>query len=163
MNGAAKSSPRAGLNNAAIALGSNVGDRASHLEFALQRLHAFVSDLRVSSWHETDPVGVQPQPRFLNGAVVGVTGLSARELLAALLQIERDRGRVRPYTGAPRTLDLDLILYGREVIDEKGLRVPHPQFRERRFVLEPLSEIAPDWLDPETGRTIADLLSALRS
>jgi 2-amino-4-hydroxy-6-hydroxymethyldihydropteridine diphosphokinase len=147
------------LNSVAIALGSNVGDRESHLAFAVGRLQTLLSQPRVSSWYETEPVGVAPQGLFLNGAMVGVTALSADALLDALLRIERERGRVRPREGAPRTLDLDLILYGGEVIDREGLRVPHPRFRERRFVLEPLAEIAGDWLDPESGRTIAALLA----
>jgi 2-amino-4-hydroxy-6-hydroxymethyldihydropteridine diphosphokinase len=115
----------------------------------------------VSSLHETDPVGVGEQPQFLNAAAVGVTQLPPRALLERLLQIERDRGRERPFAGAPRTLDLDLILYGDEVIDEPGLRVPHPRFKQRRFVLRPLVEIAADWRDPETGCSVAALLERL--
>jgi 2-amino-4-hydroxy-6-hydroxymethyldihydropteridine diphosphokinase len=145
------------LNRVAIALGSNMGDREGHLAFAVERLHQLLSTLRVSTWHETAPVGVSPQPDFLNGAAVGETLLTPRELLDALLAIERERGRVRPYEGAPRTLDLDLVLYDREVIDEPGLRIPHPGFRQRLFVLEPLAEIAGDWVDPETGATISEL------
>ena len=144
----------------AIALGSNQGDRERILRDAIAALSQHVTDLRVSTFHDTEPVGVGPQPRFLNAAVVGTTTLSARDLLSALLDVEGHFGRERPYPGAPRTLDLDLILYGDLTIDESGLVVPHPRFRERAFVLAPLAEIAPDWRDPVTGRTIGDLLAA---
>ena len=146
----------------AIALGSNLGDREAHLKFAVERLRAHLPNLTVSRWHETEPVGVGPQGAFLNGAAIATTAHPARELLNVLQQIERDRWRERPHPGAARTLDLDLILYGREVIDEPDLRVPHPRFRDRLFVLEPLVEIAPDWIDPETGRTIEQLRDAIR-
>jgi 2-amino-4-hydroxy-6-hydroxymethyldihydropteridine diphosphokinase len=92
---------------------------------------------------------------------VGDTDLTPRTLLETLLAIERERGRERPHLNAPRTLDLDLILYGDRQVDEEGLRVPHPRFRERRFVLAPLAEIAPELRDPVTGATVADLLSRL--
>jgi 2-amino-4-hydroxy-6-hydroxymethyldihydropteridine diphosphokinase len=141
----------------AVALGSNLGDREAHLAFAIARLRQHLTDFRVSTFHETDPVGVAAQPRFLNAAATGATTLSAGELLDLLLSIERQRGRERPRSGAPRTLDLDLILYGDDVIEEPGLRVPHPRFRERAFVLRPLAEIAPDWRDPVTGKTVAEL------
>lgn len=153
-----RSSVLAGWNDVAIALGSNLGDRRSHLEFAVQRIRDVLTDVAVSRFYETAPVGVDPQPDFLNGAVVGRASLSARELLDCLLAIERDRGRERPHTGAPRTLDLDLVFYGSEVINEPGLQVPHPRFRERLFVLEPLAEVAADWVDPVTGETVASLL-----
>ena len=94
---------------------------------------------------------------------MGETALGARALLDALLETERQFGRERPYPDAPRTLDLDLILYGMEIIDEPGLVVPHPRYRQRRFVLEPLAEIASDWIDPVTGRRIDELLRALDS
>ena len=100
---------------------------------------------------------------FLNAALVGETTLSARELLDALLAIEQERRRERPYANAPRTLDLDLILLGDVVLEEPGLRVPHPRFRERRFVLEPLAAVAPELRDPVSGRTIATLLRELGS
>jgi 2-amino-4-hydroxy-6-hydroxymethyldihydropteridine diphosphokinase len=141
----------------AVALGSNLGDREAHLQFAISRLRALLTGLRVSSFHDTDPVGVTSQPRFLNAAAVGETTLSAHDLLDALLAIERERGRERPYPLAPRTLDLDLILYDGEVIDTPDLTVPHPRFRERDFVLKPLAEIASDWIDPVTGKTIGEL------
>ena len=150
------------VTRAAIALGSNLGDRASHLDFAAARLAEFLNNLSVSAWHDTEPVGVGEQPRFLNGAAVGETVLSARELLERLLAIERERGRERPFGGAPRTLDLDLVLFGDQVVNEPGLAVPHPRFRERRFVLEPLAEIAPAMVDPVTGRTVAALLADLQ-
>jgi 2-amino-4-hydroxy-6-hydroxymethyldihydropteridine diphosphokinase len=98
---------------------------------------------------------------FLNAAAVGHTSLTARAVLEALLAIEQERGRERPYARAPRTLDLDLILLGDVVLDEPDLVVPHPRFRERRFVLEPLAEIAPDLKDPATGSPVSALLSRL--
>ena len=112
-----------------------------------------MDDIRLSSIHETAYLGpAGPQPPFLNAALVGRTTLPARELLRALLDIERAFGRTRPYQDAPRPIDLDLILYGASVIDQPGLVVPHPRFRQRRFVLEPLAEVAADWLDPVSGR-----------
>ena len=145
----------------AIALGSNLGDRERLLGEAITSLEPYLQQLRVSTLHETDPVGVGDQPRFLNAAATGYTTLSARDLLHALLDIERQLGRERPYPGAPRTLDLDLILYGDYIVNEHDLVVPHPRFRERSFVLEPLAEIAPDWKDPVTGRTVRELLGEL--
>ena len=146
---------------AAVSLGSNLGDRHAHLDYAVSRLRTLFTNLRVSSYQDTDPVGVPDhQPLFLNAAAVGDTALGARSLLDALLAIERERGRERPFPGAARTLDLDLVLYENLVTDEPGLIVPHPRFRERLFVLDPLAEIAPDLVDPVTGRSVADLLAS---
>lgn len=145
----------------AVALGSNQGDREQILRNAVAALAPHLDDLRVSTFHETEPVGVGAQPRFLNAAAIGWTPLSARDLLHTLLDIERAFGRERLYAGAPRTLDLDLILYGDSVLDEPDLIVPHPRFRERGFVLEPLAEIAGDWKDPVTGLNVSKLLGRL--
>jgi 2-amino-4-hydroxy-6-hydroxymethyldihydropteridine diphosphokinase len=147
----------------AIALGSNLGDRHAQLARAVARLRETLSDVRVSQWHDTDPVDVVgEQPRFLNGALVGGTTASPRDLLDSLLAIERDAGRSRPYPGAARTLDLDLLLYGDRILHVPGLSVPHPRFRERFFVLVPLAEIAAEWVDPVTGKTVGELLEQLR-
>ena len=150
------------MTRVAIALGSNLGDREGYLRSAIAALRPSISNLHVSTFHDTAPVGVGPQPTFLNATAVGETSLAARALLDTLLAVERDLGRERPFPGAPRTVDLDLILYGDAVIDEApSLIVPHPRFRERRFVLEPLAEIAPDWRDPVTGQTVEELLRLL--
>jgi 2-amino-4-hydroxy-6-hydroxymethyldihydropteridine diphosphokinase len=151
------------VDRVAVALGSNVGDRRAHLDYAVSKLRIFLGNLTVSRYYDTVPVGVSgPQPLFLNAAAVGESTMSARALLEELLAIEQERGRERPYANAPRTLDLDLILFGDAVQDEPGLTVPHPRFRARRFVLEPLAEIAPALVDPVSRRTVGDLLLDLR-
>ena len=143
----------------AVALGSNVGDRVAQLDFAVSKLRPLLRNLKVSRYYDTAPVGVPgPQPLFLNAAAVGHTSMRARDVLDALLAIERERGRERPHANAPRTLDLDLILFGDLVLNEADLIVPHPRFRERRFVLEPLTEIAPGLVDPVTRKTVIQLL-----
>jgi 2-amino-4-hydroxy-6-hydroxymethyldihydropteridine diphosphokinase len=126
----------------AIALGSNLGDRRAHLAFAVDRLREILTDVRVSSIHETAPEGVdEPQPDYLNAVVAGVTTHGPHELLQALLAIERERGRTRTSFRASRTLDLDLILYGDDVIHTEDLTVPHPRYKERQFVTRPLAEV----------------------
>jgi 2-amino-4-hydroxy-6-hydroxymethyldihydropteridine diphosphokinase len=150
----------------AIALGSNLGDRRAAIGFAIDRLSLILSDLVLSDLVETNPEGasgevLDDQPLYLNAVVSGTTTLDARELLAILLEIERDYGRERPYPGAARTLDADLILVGDTVLDEPDLQVPHPRFRSRFFVLGPLAEIAPDMRDPVTGLRVGELLQRL--
>ncbi|PWT84073.1 MAG: 2-amino-4-hydroxy-6-hydroxymethyldihydropteridine diphosphokinase [Blastocatellia bacterium] len=146
----------------AISLGSNLGDRVAHLDYAVSHLRHVLANLRISRYLETSPLDVPGiQPKFLNAAAVGDASLPAAELLAELLAIENERGRERPFPGAARTLDLDLVLYGDQAVNEPGLVVPHPRFRERLFVLEPLAEIAPNMIDPVTQLTVKALLKQL--
>ena len=148
---------------AAIALGSNLGDRRAAIAFAADRLARHLSSPILSDLIETEPEGegLQEQPLYLNAVLVGETTLTPRQLLDLLLEIEAEHGRTRPFKGAPRTLDLDLILLGDTVVNLPGLNVPHPRFRERFFVLGPLAEIAPDMRDPVSGMTVTELLRAL--
>lgn len=151
------------MSSVAVALGSNLGDRAAHLDWAVEQLARRLAHLRVSSYVDTEPVGVtDAQPRYLNAVAVGETQDDPDVLLAWLLRLEAERGRRRTTPLAPRTLDLDLILYGDRIIDRPGVIVPHPRFRERRFVLEPLAEIAPDLIDPVTGQRVDELLRTCR-
>lgn len=169
----AKCSPRGGWSSASlspelartavIAVGSNLGDRRAAIAFAADKLSSILPDFSLSDAVETEPEGegLEGQPSYLNAVVVGSTELSARTLLNELLAIEQSFGRERPYAGAPRTLDLDLVLLGDEIIEEPGLHVPHPRFRERFFVLGPLAQIAPDVRDPVTGLRAGELLRNL--
>jgi 2-amino-4-hydroxy-6-hydroxymethyldihydropteridine diphosphokinase len=149
------------VTRAYVALGANLGDRERTLREALEALGAEdgIEVVAVSTLRETEPVGVGEQPRFLNGAAELETTLTARDLLDRLLAVEQRFGRVRVAGGhGPRTLDLDLLLYGDELIDEPGLTVPHPRLHERGFVLEPLAELAPGLVVPGRG----DMESLLR-
>jgi 2-amino-4-hydroxy-6-hydroxymethyldihydropteridine diphosphokinase len=150
--------------NAYIGLGSNLGDREGFLRRAVDLLRAEseIEVVAVSSVRETDPVGFPDQPRFLNAAVEVETSLPPRELLERLLEVERAIGRRRdgPLYG-PRTIDLDLLLYADQVVDEPGLTVPHPRLAERLFVLEPLQELTPDLVVPGRG-PVSELLAALQ-
>ena len=151
------------MARALVALGSNEGDRAATIERALEaicRLPGTCVALR-SSLRETAPEGGPPQGAYLNGAAWVETRLAPRELLEGLLEVERALGRVRRERNGPRPIDLDLILFDERVLAEPGLEVPHPRFRERAFVLEPLAEVAPEARDPVTGRTIEELRAAL--
>jgi 2-amino-4-hydroxy-6-hydroxymethyldihydropteridine diphosphokinase len=146
-----------------VGLGANIGERAATLSQAVELLSVEenVEVLAVSSFRETDPVGVVDQPPFLNGAAVLETALEPRELLDTLLRVERELGRVRDGTRwGPRTIDLDLLLYDERTLDEPGLRVPHPRLHERRFALEPLAELAPSVEIPGQG-PVSDVLARL--
>jgi len=139
----------------AIGLGSNLGDQLHQLAAGLRGLAADVSSLRCSSVYESKPMYVAKQPAFLNACCTGTTRLRPDELLARLKAIEREAGRrERAARFGPRELDLDLLLYGDRVITEPDLHVPHPRMLERPFVLWPLTEVAGEWIHPQTGRTI---------
>jgi 2-amino-4-hydroxy-6-hydroxymethyldihydropteridine diphosphokinase len=151
------------VTRAYVGLGANLGDRERTLRAAVAELAAEpgIEVVAVSTLRETEPVGVGQQPRFLNGVVALDTTLPAGGLLARLLAAEERFGRVRvPGEHGPRTLDLDLLLYAATVIDEAGLTVPHPRLHERRFVLEPLAELAPGLVVPGRG-TVESLLAGV--
>jgi len=152
---------------AAIALGSNLnsefGDREANLEEAVQRIGGLGEVRAVSSFYDTEPVGFLEQPRFLNGALVLETELEPVELMRELLGVERAMGREREGAIAkgPRVIDLDLLLYGDVVMSTEELTLPHPEMQARRFVLEPLAEIAPEWVHPALGVTVGTMLERL--
>ena len=153
------------VTRAYVGLGANLGDREAMLRSALEQLGAEpgIDVMAVSKLRDTDPVGITDQPRFLNAAAAVETDLTARELLDRLLGIERRLGRTReaPRFG-PRAIDLDLLLYGDEQIDDPGLEVPHPRLHERLFALEPLADLDPDLVVPGRG-PLADIVAGLQS
>jgi 2-amino-4-hydroxy-6-hydroxymethyldihydropteridine diphosphokinase len=150
------------MTRAYVGLGANLGPREDTLREAVGALERApgVEVLAVSELRETEPVGPSEQPKFLNGAVALETSLSARELLDLLLDVERSLGRIREERWGPRVVDLDLLVYGSEEIDEVGLEVPHPRLHERRFALEPLSELNPDLQIPGRGN-VSEMLAEL--
>ena len=155
-------------NLAYLSLGSNVGDREQQLRDAIARLETAGRVVSVSSFYETEPVELAEQAWFLNCAAALETALTAEELMAALLGIERQMGRQRVQKKGPRTIDLDILLFlfsnpvtGDAVIDSPELTIPHPAMHQRRFVLEPLAEIAPEARHPLLKKTIRELVDAL--
>jgi 2-amino-4-hydroxy-6-hydroxymethyldihydropteridine diphosphokinase len=156
------SAPTDAPQQAAIALGGNLGDVRASVEGALAELNDSpgIRLVRRSAWYRSTPVG-PPQPDYLKGCAVLEVSLSPEALLDRLLETEARFGRVRAERWGPRSLDLDLILFGDLRLDGARLQVPHPRLRERAFVLVPLAEIAPDWIDPLTHRTVASLARQL--
>jgi 2-amino-4-hydroxy-6-hydroxymethyldihydropteridine diphosphokinase len=144
-----------------LSLGSNLGDREANLRTAIEKLKAIGEVVAVSSFYETEPVEVTAQPWFLNCAVKFDTEKMPRQLISSILAIEQSMGRQRKLQKGPRTVDIDILFFGSSIIDIPSLTVPHPHLHERRFVLEPLAEIAPDLRHPIFKRTIRELRDAL--
>jgi 2-amino-4-hydroxy-6-hydroxymethyldihydropteridine diphosphokinase len=149
------------MSTAYLSLGSNIGDREAHLRDAIERLERHGHVLAVSSFYETEPVEFVDQAWFLNCAAVLETPESPSQLMTSLLAIEREMGRERTQKKGPRVIDIDILLYGDVVLDTPELTVPHPAMGQRRFVLEPLTEIAPELRHPVAGKTIRELLRQL--
>jgi len=150
------------LKTVYLGLGSNIGNREANLREALERLDAAeIRLVRRSSLYETEPLELLDQPPFLNAAVEVKTDLFPLQLLARIRDIEREMGRRRVTPKGPRNIDIDILLYGRSVIQTAELETPHPRIAQRRFVLEPLAEIAPEFRHPVSGKTAHEMLAGL--
>lgn len=147
-----------------IGLGSNIGDRAANLKRALDRLKARqgLKVKKASSLYEAEPVGLKGQPWYLNAVVEVETSLSPEGLFKVCQEIETEMGRRRETRWGPRVIDLDILLYGNNIIDEEDLKIPHPRMHTRRFVLVPLAEIAPEAIHPAFKKTVSSLLGELK-
>jgi 2-amino-4-hydroxy-6-hydroxymethyldihydropteridine diphosphokinase len=144
-----------------LSLGSNLGDREANLEQAIVELGKLGTLLKRSAFYETEPMEIADQPWFLNMAVELETELMPKQFIAAVLDIERGMGRKRTKKKGPRTIDIDVLLFGRSIVEMQGLTVPHPAMHQRRFVLEPMAEIAPEVRHPVFKKTMRELRDAL--
>jgi len=161
-SGRSEEDPRVRPVSVYLCLGSNLGDRREALDWGLDQIErSGITITKRSSYYETEPVDYEDQPWFLNRVVGGATSLSPKELIVLLKGIEARAGRIRTTRFGPRRLDIDVLLYGDEVIEEGPVIVPHPRMDARRFVLIPLTEIAPDLVDPRTGRRFTEILIGL--
>jgi len=149
--------------NVAIALGSNMGDTFTILAGAFKRLEntSGIQIIARSSWYKTAPIGEPEQSDYLNACAILQVAMSPEAVLAILMKIEQEFGRVRNVRWGPRTLDLDILLYENMIVDTPDLQIPHPRMVERAFVLIPLAEIAPLWIEPISGNTISQLVQKL--
>jgi 2-amino-4-hydroxy-6-hydroxymethyldihydropteridine diphosphokinase len=147
------------MNKTYLLTGGNEGDRILHMQQARTNIELICGRiLQISSLYETAPWGKEDQADFLNQVLLIDTNMSPRELLVAILSIEENLGRKRTIKNAPRTIDIDILFYNRQVIEQAGLCIPHPRIAERRFVLEPMNEISPDFVHPVLGKSIGQLL-----
>ena len=152
------------MKTAYLSLGSNVGNREQHLRSAIERLDsAGIRVIRRSSLYETEPQELRGQPWFLNIVLEVETSLFPMQLLHAIQKIEKAMGRKRLVAKGPRTIDIDILLFGGFVVSTTTLQIPHPRFPQRRFVLEPLAELAPDLRHPASHQTVREMLAATRS
>lgn len=149
--------PASGGHTILFALGSNLGDSIMTLRHAAQALAGSLEDPTCSAVYRTPPEGGADQPPYLNAAVRGTGRLSPRQALDLAQRLEGQAGRQRPHAGASRTLDVDVLFVGDAVVREPGLTVPHPRWSSRDFVVVPLLDVAPEWIDPETGRSVSDV------
>ena len=146
-----------------LGLGSNVGDSETLIQSALDRLNGpNLKLVRVSSLYETEPIGLREQRWFLNLVAEFQTELFPKQLLLRIEKVERELGRKRSVRNGPRTIDIDILLYGNSVVKTEALEIPHPRYRERRFTLAPLAELNPELRDPVTRRSMAEMLAALK-
>lgn len=150
------------IKEVALSLGSNVGDSYQTLLNSLKDISSFVDEMKVSSFYRTDPMNLKYQPDFLNLAVTGKTNVTPSTLLKKVNSIEKKYGRAREIKYGPRTLDIDIILLGDAIVKREDLVIPHPQFRKRLFVVEPLAEIAPEMKDPVDGKEVHEILTEAR-